>query len=328
MAYPLRSRFRTGTTLAMFTLVVFTLVTGTHVDRLVPAAPERRRHVRRRVRRPRGHRRDVPPIADMQRRARRSASASGRPTTPWSAASPSSRSTRASWGRAGRSRTTSCAASTARSSRTRRSASAPSRAATRARATSGRRSQEHVGLAVVDSLVVPRRDNFGFDVMPSDFRLTRVLRRGRQAFDPVPVEVLDQQTGREDAADGDRRPHRHRAPRDERHLDLAGDAQRRRSRGAPSRRSTTSPRSRRRPGRSRAAARVGVPRQRPRGGVDPEGRRRRRRREQDVQPADPGLHGPRARRRRRRARRDQRPGRGRAAPADRGACARSASGER
>ena len=29
MAYPLASRFRTGTTLAMFTLVVFTLVTGT-----------------------------------------------------------------------------------------------------------------------------------------------------------------------------------------------------------------------------------------------------------------------------------------------------------
>jgi putative ABC transport system permease protein len=28
MAYPLRARFRTGTTLAMFTLVVFTLVTG------------------------------------------------------------------------------------------------------------------------------------------------------------------------------------------------------------------------------------------------------------------------------------------------------------
>ena len=37
MAYPLASRFRTGTTLAMFTLVVFTLVTGRRLDRLVHA---------------------------------------------------------------------------------------------------------------------------------------------------------------------------------------------------------------------------------------------------------------------------------------------------
>jgi putative ABC transport system permease protein len=55
--------------------------------------------------------------------------------------------------------------------------------------------QEHVGLAVVDSLVVQRRDNFGFNVMPSDFKVTGFYADEGKPFDPVPVEVLDKQTG-------------------------------------------------------------------------------------------------------------------------------------
>jgi len=52
-----------------------------------------------------------------------------------------------------------------------------------------------VGLAVVDSLVVQRRDNFGFNVMPSDFKVTGFYADEGKPFDPVPVEVLDKQTG-------------------------------------------------------------------------------------------------------------------------------------
>ena len=48
-------------------------------------------------------------------------------------------------------------------------------------------------LAVVDAIVAPRRDNFGFGVLP-DFQLTGFyLEDGR--FAPVPVDVRDPQTG-------------------------------------------------------------------------------------------------------------------------------------
>ena len=49
------------------------------------------------------------------------------------------------------------------------------------------------GLAVVDSMIVPRRDGFGFGVLP-DFQLSGFLYE--EGFDAVPVEVLDKQTGR------------------------------------------------------------------------------------------------------------------------------------
>ncbi len=51
MAYPLRVRFRTGVTLAMFTLVVFTIVVGATTSRCIPARRRRRPRLRRRVRR-------------------------------------------------------------------------------------------------------------------------------------------------------------------------------------------------------------------------------------------------------------------------------------
>ena len=55
---------------------------------------------------------------------------------------------------------------------------------------------EHRGLAVVDSLVVQRRDQFGFNVMPSDFKITGFYADEGERFEPVPVDVLDKQTGR------------------------------------------------------------------------------------------------------------------------------------
>ncbi|HJX76450.1 MAG TPA: FtsX-like permease family protein, partial [Gaiella sp.] len=55
--------------------------------------------------------------------------------------------------------------------------------------------QRHPGLAVVDSLVVQRRDHFGFNAMPSDFEVTGFYADEGTSFDPVPVEVLDKQTG-------------------------------------------------------------------------------------------------------------------------------------
>ena len=50
------------------------------------------------------------------------------------------------------------------------------------------------GLAVVDSTIVPRRDNWNFGPMP-DFTLTGFyFEEGK--LDPIPIEVLDKQTGR------------------------------------------------------------------------------------------------------------------------------------
>lgn len=50
-------------------------------------------------------------------------------------------------------------------------------------------------LAVVDSLIVPRRDNFGFAAGLPDFRITGFL-FDDGTFDPIPVELTDTQTGK------------------------------------------------------------------------------------------------------------------------------------
>lgn len=54
--------------------------------------------------------------------------------------------------------------------------------------------RDRPGLAVVDSFIVPRRDNFNFGVAP-DFALSGFYFEDGQ-FDPIPIEVLDKQTGR------------------------------------------------------------------------------------------------------------------------------------
>ena len=48
------------------------------------------------------------------------------------------------------------------------------------------------GLAVVDSTIVPRRDSWNFGVLP-DFQLTGFY--FEEGFDPIPIQVLDKQTG-------------------------------------------------------------------------------------------------------------------------------------
>jgi putative ABC transport system permease protein len=50
------------------------------------------------------------------------------------------------------------------------------------------------GLAVVDSTIVPRRDNWNFGVMP-DFTLSGFYYEEGK-LDPIPIEVLDKQSGR------------------------------------------------------------------------------------------------------------------------------------
>ena len=56
--------------------------------------------------------------------------------------------------------------------------------------------RERPGLAVVDSMIAPRRDNWNFGVLP-DFQLSGFY--FEEGFDPIPVEVLDKQTGRRTA---------------------------------------------------------------------------------------------------------------------------------
>ena len=73
IAYPLRNRFRTGVTLAMFTLVVFTLVCGAITTASFVNGVNNLRHVRRRLRRPRD---DVAGEPD-RRHARRARPAPG-----------------------------------------------------------------------------------------------------------------------------------------------------------------------------------------------------------------------------------------------------------
>jgi len=51
------------------------------------------------------------------------------------------------------------------------------------------------GLAVVDSFIVPRRDAFGFAVAETDFRLSGFY-FDDGTFDPIPVDVRDPQTGK------------------------------------------------------------------------------------------------------------------------------------
>ena len=52
------------------------------------------------------------------------------------------------------------------------------------------------GLAVVDSLVVPDRDQFGFNVLPSDFAISGIYSDVDEPFAPIPLEVVDTQSGR------------------------------------------------------------------------------------------------------------------------------------
>ena len=193
MAYPLKSRFRTGTTLAMFTLVVFTLVTGSTSTGSFQAAfndvdtfgggfdiragtgaraaiPDMGAALRERL----GARASDYPVVGSQSVLAVDARqlGTGRPFENYHVRGLDSSFL---------SHTTFQLGSIARGYKSSRDV--------------WMALQEHVGLAVVDSLVVQRRDNFGFNVMPSDFKVTGFYADEGKPFDPVPVEVLDKQTG-------------------------------------------------------------------------------------------------------------------------------------
>ena len=194
MAYPLRSRFRTGTTLAMFTLVVFTLVTGTTSSGSFQAAIDNVDTFGGgfQVRAGTGA---VAAIDDLRSAldGRLGARASdftavgsqsvlavdarqvgtGRPLEEYYVRGLDARFLR---------HTTFDLGAMARGYES------PREVWTALRDTPG--------LAVVDSLVVPRRDNFNFAVLPSDFRITGLLADVDEPFDPIPLEVVDTQTDR------------------------------------------------------------------------------------------------------------------------------------
>lgn len=191
IAYPLSARFRTGTTLAMFTLVVFTIVTGSAANQSFVRAIEVEDYGGGfEVRAGTG---GQAAIEDMSAALR---SAQGVDATDFPVVgSQSVLAVEAEQVGAGRA-----------------AATYPIRGLDHAflghttfglgQIAAGYRSEQEVwdalrtrpGLAVVDSFVVPRRDNWNFGV-PPDFRLSGFYYE-EGAFDPIPVRVVDRQTGR------------------------------------------------------------------------------------------------------------------------------------
>src|SRR3990172_12062209 len=191
MAYPLRARFRTGTTLAMFTFVVFTLVTGSvsngsfvrsiDVDDFGGGFQVRAGTV------------GAAPVDDIAGALK---SAPGiRPEDIAFVGSQSVLAVEAKQLRTGRDyesylvrgldpsfleHTTFGFGQIARGYGSAREVWEAVR--------------DRPGLAVVDSFIVPRRDNFSFGV-PFDFALTGFFYEEGE-LDPIPIEVLDKQTGK------------------------------------------------------------------------------------------------------------------------------------
>jgi putative ABC transport system permease protein len=193
MAYPLRSRFRTGTTLAMFTLVVFTLVTGATSTGSFQAALGNVDAFGGgfQVRAGTGA---VAPIDDMRSAIvqRLGARAADFPVV----GSQSVLAVDARQLGTGRrlesyyvrgldssflEHTTFDLGAIARGYATPHDVWAAL--------------DRTPGLAVVDGLVVPRRDNFDFAVLPSDFRVTGLYADVDEPFAPIPLEIVDTQTG-------------------------------------------------------------------------------------------------------------------------------------
>jgi len=192
MAYPLRARFRTGTTLAMFTLVVFTLVTGLASTESFTKALGRVDEFGGGFQIRAGTSGGAP-IDDMAGRLRSTAGIRAEAFTVVGSQS--------------------VLAVDARQSGTARPAeSYPIRGldgsflehttfglGAMARGYESPREvwtalRDRPGLAVVDGFVVPRRDQFGFGVAP-DFKLSGFYIEDG-TFDPIPVEVVDKQTGK------------------------------------------------------------------------------------------------------------------------------------
>jgi putative ABC transport system permease protein len=191
IAYPLRSRFRTGVTMALFTLVVFTLVVGTTTTTAFNSAFDDEETFSggfdvRAVTAP------INPIVDIDAAVRQTP---GAPKDDIEIAA----------GQA------SLFAEARQSGRDAEFASHPvfgfddrflaSTTYEFAAIAEGYGSSEEVwealraepGLAVVDPYVVPRRDTFGFGVLP-DFQIEGFFLED-ETFAPVPVEIRDPETG-------------------------------------------------------------------------------------------------------------------------------------
>jgi putative ABC transport system permease protein len=193
MAYPLAGRFRTGVTLAMFTLVVFTLVTGTVTSgSFMRAAGDVERFgggfdVRASTA-------GVAPIADLPAAIRREPSldaadfpvAASQSYLPLEARQLGTGRAAETYPVRGLDDAFLGTTTFALGARARGYASDDEVWAALA---------ERPGLAVVDAAIVPRRDNFNFAALPSDFRLSGFYLED-SGFAPVPVEVSDPRTGR------------------------------------------------------------------------------------------------------------------------------------
>jgi putative ABC transport system permease protein len=193
MAYPLKSRFRTGTTLAMFTLVVFTLVTGTATSGSFIAAFQDEELTGGGFQ-VRGATSPTAPILDMKAAL---ADAEGIRAEEFTAVASQSVLAADAWqeGTARRpesygvrgldeaflEHTTFAVASLAHGYKSSREVWDAIRTTP--------------NLAVVDAFVVPRRDQFGFNALPSDFRLTGFFFEDGD-FEPIPIILTDAQTGR------------------------------------------------------------------------------------------------------------------------------------
>ncbi len=193
MAYPLAGRFRTGTTLAMFTLVVFTLVTGTASSGSFIAAAANVDAV--------GGGFDV-----------RSATAAAAPLgDPQAALQEKLGPEAADFPVVGSQSVLAVDANQTGAGGTPGSYVARGLDSSFLEHTTfglgaiatGYGSAREVwdaleadpGLAVVDSFVVPRRDNFNFAVAPPDFQLAGFY-FDDGTFDPIKVQIQDTQTGR------------------------------------------------------------------------------------------------------------------------------------
>ena len=173
----------------------------------------------------------------------------------------------------------------------------------------------HRGLAVVDGTVAPRRTNFNFGAAPP-FQLHGFYVEDEH-FHPVVVVVRDPQTGRSVKLTvigvlSDTAPLEMAGI-----LDVTAHARRHVRTTRPTHRVPVRAPTRRRPGRDVEAARVSLPRQRHAGRRRQDAARRRRCRLAHVRPSDHGVHGARPDRRRHRPGCDQRPLRRRTPSADR-----------
>jgi putative ABC transport system permease protein len=192
ITYPLRARFRTGATLAMFTLVVFTLVTGTAApgsfDKALNNVDEFGGGFQVRAGTSAGA-----PIDDLQAALRRTPGIA--PSEFTAVGSQSVLSVKAKQLGTDRPAESYVARGLDRSflENTTFGLGAVAR---------GYGSADEVwdaiatrpGLAVVDGMVAPRRDNWNMGVLP-DFQLSGFFMEDG-AFDPIPITVRDPQSGR------------------------------------------------------------------------------------------------------------------------------------